>query len=260
MDSQVQKLYDIGFENVGKWVLQGDTLACELQAHHSSSNVLYVFLLDGVIAYIGKTFGRLKTRMRGYEFPEASQSTNVKNNRLISDALSSGRKVEIICLIDREILSYGGFHLNLASGLEQSLIIAFRPPWNGALKAKKNYSEELPSSPSDLGSSTQSAGSSVYESTGVVPPRTERKPQARGWTEKFRVALADAFAQAHTEGKPFLEIRAGDLHYRLSFGSNRMPLCCNAMHQARREGDEVLESPPSGLGPRLRIKYKIPRR
>ncbi len=258
MNSQVQRLLEIGFERVGGWVLLGERLACELTSHHGASNVLYVFVVDGEIAYVGKTFGRLKMRMRGYEFPEASQSTNVKNNRLIREAISSGSSVEIVALADKEILSYGGFHLNLASGLEQSIINAFRPRWNGSQKAQSGTPQTVTAARPESLMVRRDANVSSTPSV-AVEPRGDRKPPERGWTERFRAALGDAFQTATSAKSPFIEVRAGDLHKSLSHGTNRMPLCCNAMHQMAREGDEILESPPSGLGPRLRIRYKIPR-
>ncbi|MFO1493093.1 MAG: GIY-YIG nuclease family protein [Lysobacterales bacterium] len=258
MNSQVQKLLEIGFEKVGSWALIGERLACELTSHHGDSNVLYVFVVDGEIAYVGKTFGRLKVRMRGYEFPEASQSTNVKNNRLIREAITAGSSVEIVALADRGILSYGGFHLNLASGLEQSIISSFLPRWNGS---QKNQSvTQLTSTSAQLESAMPRREPTVRPTPNVtLEPSGDRKPSARGWTERFRSALRDAFQTATAASSPFIDIRAGELHKSLSQGRNRMPLCCNAMHQMAREGDEILEGPPSGLGSRLLIRYKIPR-
>jgi hypothetical protein len=258
VNSQVKKLLEIGFEKVGSWVLLGERLACEITSHHGDSNVLYVFVVDGEIAYVGKTFGRLKMRMRGYEFPEATQSTNVKNNRLIREAITAGSSVEIVALADREILSYGGFHLNLASGLEQSIINAFRPRWNGSQKTQSGTPQTATSAQPE--SAMVRREPIVSHTPNVaIEPRGDRKAPERGWTERFRSALGEAFQTAAAANSPFIEVRAGELHKSLSHGTNRMPLCCNAMHQMAREGDEILESPPSGLGPRLWIRYKIPR-
>jgi hypothetical protein len=38
-----------------------------------------------------------------------------------------------------------------------------------------------------------------------------------------------------------------------------MPVCCAVMHAARRPGDEILSSPPSGRGASLLIRYRLPR-
>ena len=77
--------------------------------------------------YIGKTVQTLKQRMSGYQTPGPTQSTNIRGKQLISEELSSGRAVEIHALPDNGLLYYGGFHVNLAAGLEDNLVSEFRP-------------------------------------------------------------------------------------------------------------------------------------
>jgi len=38
-----------------------------------------------------------------------------------------------------------------------------------------------------------------------------------------------------------------------------MPSCCGAMYAEQRSGDEVLYAPPKGKGPKLKIRYMLPR-
>jgi hypothetical protein len=38
--------------------------------------------------------------------------------------------VEIYALPDNGLLRYGGFHVNLAAGLEDSIVRDLNPPWN----------------------------------------------------------------------------------------------------------------------------------
>lgn len=67
-----------------------------------------------------------------------------------------------------------------------------------------------------------------------------------------------AILEAATEGKKNdLTLRAGDLH-SLKF-KDRMPICCSAMRNELRDGDEILKEPPKGNGTRLKIRYKLPR-
>jgi hypothetical protein len=42
--------------------------------------------------------------------------------------------VAIYVLPDNGLLYYGGFHVNLAAGLEDSLVRELQPPWNGGKK------------------------------------------------------------------------------------------------------------------------------
>jgi len=55
-------------------------------------------------------------------------------------------------LADHGLLHYGGFHVNLAAGLEDSLIRDLNPPWNGGKKESRNEKlEPLDLPPSDDG-------------------------------------------------------------------------------------------------------------
>ena len=80
--------------------------------------------------YVGKTVSALNQRMYGYQKPGPSQSTNIKGNRLICESLSMNKPIEIYALPDNGLLRYGGFHVNLAAGLEDSLVAELKPEWN----------------------------------------------------------------------------------------------------------------------------------
>jgi hypothetical protein len=82
------------------------------------------------VLYVGKTTQQLKKRLYGYQNPRSTQATNLRGNAAISKELSDGRSVIIYALPDNGLLKFGGFHLNLAAGLEDSLINDLRPPWN----------------------------------------------------------------------------------------------------------------------------------
>ena len=60
--------------------------------------------------------------MKGYEKPGPTQRTNIKNRRNIMKQPTDGKFVDIFVLPDSGLLQYGGFHINLAAGLEDSLI------------------------------------------------------------------------------------------------------------------------------------------
>jgi hypothetical protein len=69
--------------------------------------------------------------MGGYKRPAPSQTTNVRNKARIMALLRSGAAVDILALPDNGLLHYGQFHLNLAAGLEDSIIRLLSPEWNG---------------------------------------------------------------------------------------------------------------------------------
>lgn len=130
----MKRLMEIGFQYAGHWKLAGDQLECELGTFSRSEGVLYAFLSNGEIKYIGKTTTALKTRFSGYRKPARTQSTNIKNNANIRSLLERDEPVDIFVLVDDAMLSYGGYRLNLAAGLEDSLIQQISPPWNGGRK------------------------------------------------------------------------------------------------------------------------------
>jgi hypothetical protein len=127
----MNRLLEIGFQPAGHWLLKEGELTFELLRHASQRNILYAFVSDGEVKYIGKTTQTLYARMGGYKNPAPSQTTNVRNNARIKLLLQAGQAVDILALPDNGLLHYGQFHLNLAAGLEDSLISVIAPPWNG---------------------------------------------------------------------------------------------------------------------------------
>jgi hypothetical protein len=136
--SKIKRLEAIGFVYVGDWkasdspdgILEwSPTNECP-----STENVLYAFVIDDDVKYIGKSVKTLKHRMRQYQKPGPTQSRNVRNNGYILNELGRNKKVNVYALPDNGLLYYGEFHLNLAAGLEDSLIKLSDPPWNGGKK------------------------------------------------------------------------------------------------------------------------------
>jgi 5-methylcytosine-specific restriction protein A len=41
--------------------------------------------------------------------------------------------------------------------------------------------------------------------------------------------------------------------------NHRMPVCCEVMRSTMAPGDQVVETPPSGKGAALTIRYRLPR-
>jgi len=138
----LNRLLAVGFKPSGKWLLANNVLRLTLEpAVMHEQNVLYAFVVDGKLAYIGKTTQSLLKRMQGYRSPASTAdrggSTNIKNNRNIVEALSSGAVVDIYVLHALPSQLHGEFSVNLSAGLEDSLISALMPPWNGRRTAIK---------------------------------------------------------------------------------------------------------------------------
>ncbi|WP_309292816.1 GIY-YIG nuclease family protein [Azonexus sp.] len=124
------RLRRMGFVKCGDWLLVSEKPKCTLTQYDSAQNVLYAFVSLDTVMYIGKTVQPLKRRMYGYENPGGTQSTNSKGNKLILEFLSKKQPVEVYALPDNGLLYYGGFHVNLAAGLEDSLVDVIKPVWN----------------------------------------------------------------------------------------------------------------------------------
>lgn len=133
----MNRLLEIGFKRVGSWSLVNGALAFELDDHGRLRNILYAFVAGDQVKYIGKTLKALSTRLSGYRTPNADQSTNVRNNANIKGLLLAGQAVDILALPDSGLLHYGQFHLNLAAGLEDSLIAVIDPDWNGGRRTRE---------------------------------------------------------------------------------------------------------------------------
>lgn len=81
-------------------------------------------------------------------------------------------------------------------------------------------------------------------------------------TEDFQNELNRIFQEKQRKGERYAVIKAGDLHRRVGgypSRNHRMPICCNVMKRNMREGDEIMEEPPSGYGANLTIRYRLPR-
>lgn len=127
----MHRLIEIGFQQAGHWQLVEGRLVVELTRLATEKNILYAFICDGEVKYVGKTVSTLATRLAGYRNPAPSQTTNVRNNQRIRAVLASDGTVDIYALPDNGLLHYGAFHLNLAAGLEDDLIRVLNPEWNG---------------------------------------------------------------------------------------------------------------------------------
>ncbi|WP_240535164.1 MULTISPECIES: hypothetical protein [Enterobacteriaceae] len=63
--------------------------------------------------------------------------------------LSNNVAVDILVLPDSGLMHYGQFHLNLAAGLEDSIISAINPEWNG-IQRPELKSEEVISTEAEI--------------------------------------------------------------------------------------------------------------
>lgn len=131
----MNRILRIGFCKVGTWHLKDAGIAYELETIALRPHTLYAFVVNDEVCYVGKTTKTLRKRLNSYARPGSTQATNLRNNANILAALKAGSTVEIFALPDDELHRYGDFHLNLAAGLEDSIISTLDPDWNGGRRA-----------------------------------------------------------------------------------------------------------------------------
>lgn len=127
----MNRLLEIGFQPSGHWLLENNELTVVLTRHSKQKNILYAFVCDGQVKYVGKTTQSLEKRMASYRRPGATQSTNIRNNFKIRELLAEGCAVEVLALPDNGLMHFGQFHINMAAGLEDDIIRTVKPEWNG---------------------------------------------------------------------------------------------------------------------------------
>ncbi|WP_372522553.1 GIY-YIG nuclease family protein [Sulfuricaulis sp.] len=133
MSPELDQMKTIGFVKAGQWQLREGGIDYELESQYlTARNVLYAFVANERVMYIGKTTQALRARIDNYKY--ATKPVNLKNQTNIINCLNSSTPVAIFVLPDNGLLHYGRFHLNLAAGLEDSLIRDLSPPWNGGRK------------------------------------------------------------------------------------------------------------------------------
>ena len=83
--------------------------------------------------------------------------------------------------------------------------------------------------------------------------------------DDFKRELYAVFYEAFKADKAAIQLSAGDLHRRVGGypgADHRMPVCCGVMRDAMDvdAGDLIVNSPPSGDGATLVVRYVLPRR
>lgn len=132
-------LLNLGFVDVAQWELTEGHLAYHVNGERTSANelilddpnVLYAFVRGSAVQYIGKTTRGIRKRFATYRRPGKLQRTNQRCNAKIKEALEEGAEIRVLVFTPIPHLRYLEFEINLAAALEDSVIKAFDPPWNG---------------------------------------------------------------------------------------------------------------------------------
>lgn len=132
----MDRLMQIGFREIGNWTAEEGRLKLHLQILPPHRRALYAFAVDTKVLYVGKTSGSLVGRLQAYVSPHLTQRTNVRNRAGLLELLGAGQVIKILGWIDPGLHRIGNFDLNIAAGLEDSIISVLAPPWNGARSAE----------------------------------------------------------------------------------------------------------------------------
>jgi hypothetical protein len=124
----VGRLIEAGFMRIGQWTAVEET-AFALDCIVPTTPGVYVFVVDGIIRYIGLTQRGLRGRMAHYVRGHSRQRTSARVKALILAALAAGSRVEIL-IATPDPLEWNGLPVHTAPGLEAGLIRLIRPEWN----------------------------------------------------------------------------------------------------------------------------------
>ena len=125
----MERLLELGFVEQGEWLLENDSLDYTIRQPFENCSLIYCFVVNNIPKYIGVTRKGLNNRMYQYKNPSVSQTTNTRINNYLRAILNESR-VQIFTLIDEGQLNISGFQVNIAFGLENTLINEYNPEWN----------------------------------------------------------------------------------------------------------------------------------
>lgn len=78
---------------------------------------------------------------------------------------------------------------------------------------------------------------------------------------RLKMEVAAQITRAGNQGRPHVEINAGELHRIVFPGvpTHQIPMSCSAMREARADTDAIVFGPVEGDGASLTIRYTLPR-
>jgi hypothetical protein len=78
-------------------------------------------------------------------------------------------------------------------------------------------------------------------------------------TDEFRREVLAQIARAAKQGRPHVELNAGEVHRVVSPQQNRHAMVCSAMRELITTTDIVVHAPPAGDGPSFTVRFSLPR-
>lgn len=194
-----ETLLNLGFRDVARWaptfreggldyVLDGPNEKAD-GVLLGARNSLYAFVEGDEVKYIGKTARTIRERFVGYRNPTKRQRTNWRNNRNIREVLGGGSTIRILIFNPISFFRYGEFEINLAAGLEDALIQAFDPPWNGRDRGRAITEEAEREELEDV-EAHSGVASQVPAPLPPLAPATAQPPLGAA---SFKIVLGEAY-------------------------------------------------------------------
>jgi len=118
----LNELHHLGFVRSAACFLVGDRLRIDVLENSDARNILYAFVQNETIKYIGYTRHTFSKRLRGYQNPSAGQRTNLTVNAKLIASLSNDLAIDVYCFSNPEPQFYRGTALDVAAALEIGLI------------------------------------------------------------------------------------------------------------------------------------------
>ncbi len=140
----MENLINIGFVEAGEWLKTNNKSGIDyiLRKFNTETKILYAFISESKVYYIGKTDNSLHTRMNGYKNANGTQTTNIRVQAELKKLLQDQKAVQIYVLVDNFKIMHFGVEIRLAAGLEDNLIGQVKPEWNYRSNGKTRIKEQ----------------------------------------------------------------------------------------------------------------------
>src|SRR5262245_16661550 len=140
MPNKVSRLIAIGFTRAGRVVLKPEEAKGIIFAsgfeYYKTPRVLYAFVADETVLYVGYTERPLGRRLSAYTKRGPDRGKDAKRHDKAQALLQGGTGIDIYALANDEKLTRGEFPIDWAAGLESSIIHMLQPPWNASGRRK----------------------------------------------------------------------------------------------------------------------------
>ncbi|CAK7262075.1 MULTISPECIES: GIY-YIG nuclease family protein [unclassified Shinella] len=124
----IAHLMAAGFRPAGRWETpDGASLARGFDVDRKPG--VYVYAVNGVIAYVGSAQRGLHRRLRHYEISK-KMKTAMRIRSEILASLARGDAVDVYLLPAPPAMFWNGLPVDAIAGIEDGLIRKINPPWN----------------------------------------------------------------------------------------------------------------------------------